>query len=124
MANNFLAPGRHVSLKLVIFTPELLISLSAPPTLARGSNTRLGDMTRYGTGPDPSGRTFLLFITFIVIIYYYCVLTREAQRIVVYTTLGCGLVETTPNWAWPIEVRVFPYLLYKEVSTSLLGHEI
>ncbi|MFS7908270.1 hypothetical protein Hanom_Chr01g00081201 [Helianthus anomalus] len=85
-------------------------------------------MTRYGTGPDPSGRTFLLFITFmlniIIIIYYYCVLTREAQRIVVYTTLGCGLVETTPNWAWPIEVRVFPYLLYKEVSTSSLGQKI
>ncbi|MFS7927676.1 hypothetical protein Hanom_Chr04g00311911 [Helianthus anomalus] len=81
-------------------------------------------MTRYGTGPDPSGRTFLLFITFIVIIYYHCVLTREAQRVVVYTTLGCGLVETTPNLVWPIEVRVFPYLLYKKVSTSLLGHEI
>ncbi|MFS7928487.1 hypothetical protein Hanom_Chr04g00321351 [Helianthus anomalus] len=80
-------------------------------------------LTRYGTGADPSGQTFLLFITFIVIIYY-CVLTREAQRVVVYDTLGCGLVEITPNWAWPIEVRVFPYLLYKKVSTSLLGHEI
>ncbi|MFS8024746.1 hypothetical protein Hanom_Chr16g01467041 [Helianthus anomalus] len=49
---------------------------------------------------------------------------RSLARCSLYTTLGYGLVETTPNWAWPIEVRVFPYLLYKKVSTFLLGHEI
>ncbi|MFS7960712.1 hypothetical protein Hanom_Chr08g00706261 [Helianthus anomalus] len=48
---------------------------------------------------------------------------RSPARLV-YTTLGCRLVETTPIWAWPIEVRVFTYLLYKKVSTSLLGQEI
>ncbi|KAJ0693557.1 putative exostosin [Helianthus annuus] len=72
----------------------------------RGRDELGANLTRYGTGPDPSGRTLLLFITFIVIIYCYCILTREAQRVVVYTTLGCGLVETTPNWTWPIEWRL------------------
>ncbi|MFS7916585.1 hypothetical protein Hanom_Chr03g00178921 [Helianthus anomalus] len=62
----------------------------------------------YGIRPDPSGRTFPLLV----------------QCDVVYTTLGWGLVEITPNWAWPTEVRGDLYLLYKEVFTSLLGQDM
>ncbi|KAM0058580.1 hypothetical protein Hdeb2414_s0005g00171731 [Helianthus debilis subsp. tardiflorus] len=42
MASNFLAPGRHVSLKLVILTHEFLISSVLLPALARETKTRLG----------------------------------------------------------------------------------
>ncbi|MFS7945295.1 hypothetical protein Hanom_Chr06g00522561 [Helianthus anomalus] len=33
-------------------------------------------MMGYGIGPDPSGRSFPLFIVFILIIYYCCLLTQ------------------------------------------------
>ncbi|MFS7988063.1 hypothetical protein Hanom_Chr11g01030181 [Helianthus anomalus] len=76
----------------------------------------------YGTRSDPSGQGFPLLVAFILIIYYCCLLTqpRDPTRCSSHY-FGSGLVEITPNWAWPIEVRGGPYPLYKEVFTSLLG---
>ncbi|KAJ0485415.1 hypothetical protein HanHA89_Chr14g0568051 [Helianthus annuus] len=79
-------------------------------------------MMGYGTKPDPSGRAAITYCFYYNICYYCCLLTqpRGPTRCSLHY-FGLGLVEITPNWAWPIEVRGGPYPLYKEVFTSLLG---
>ncbi|MFS7958592.1 hypothetical protein Hanom_Chr07g00680461 [Helianthus anomalus] len=77
----------------------------------------------YGIGLDLNERTFPLLISFYYIYYYFLLIQCKAQCNVVYATMGCGLVEITPNWAWPIEVMGDSCLLYKEVFTSLLGQQ-
>ncbi|MFS8008580.1 hypothetical protein Hanom_Chr14g01274441 [Helianthus anomalus] len=69
------ASGKPKTQSLLSCTPN---KSSTPPTLAHGSNTRLGDMIGYGIRPNPNDRTYPLLIPFYYNIYYYCVLTREA----------------------------------------------
>ncbi|MFS7905137.1 hypothetical protein Hanom_Chr01g00044231 [Helianthus anomalus] len=75
------------------------------------------DMIGHGIGPDPNSQTLPLLITFYINIYYYCLLTQPRGP----TRCTLHHIGLTPNWAWPIEVRRGPCLLYKEVFTSLFG---